>query len=238
MDSFLGTLVFLLPGLMLYFWLQSFGINPVVKHTPAEFTGVAALLWYPVSITSLGCFNLLLNKGIIHNLSKPIYKISDLMGASKDFSFLAIYLGISLVISLIFSILWAKWGHSYLYLFLINAVRKWRGIAPLSENTSVWDEAFHSNTAQIIEISKLGEAKGSIGEIDRVSRTFEPGRDLLLRHTDTWEKIMEEYEVNIVNIFVDTKSGVIVKIYDSDMAKKAHDMYKSKKEAISSVSDQ
>lgn len=231
LDTFLSTLVFLLPGLMLYFWLQSFGINPVVKHNPAEFSAISALLWFPVSFTTLFFIN------IFHQPN--IKTIASLMDASKKLSFLSTYLLLSVFISLLAAAIWAKWGHRYIFLFIINAIRKWRGAAPYSQNPSVWDEAFLNNGSQIVEVSKIGDKEYKlVGELEKVSRPFEPGRDLLLRHMDYWEAILGEYEVEIINTFVDTKSGIIIKIYNPQIAKMAHDMYKQKHEISSSVSEQ
>lgn len=240
MDSFLGTLVFLLPGLMMYFWLQSFGINPVVKHSVAEFSAISAMLWFPVSVSTLAIYNILIEYKLIWFSSKKIQMLPQLMEISNEIPFLIVYLGISLFLSFIFSSIWAKWGHEHIYLLLINFVRKWRKAAPYSLNPSVWDEAFLGNDSQIVAISKLDDKDKSlmIGEIAKVSRPFEPGRDLLLRHTVYWEKIMAEFTVDIKNVYVDTKSGIIISIYDPIEAKQAHDMYKEKFESNSLALDQ
>lgn len=58
MDSLLGTIVFILPGFLAYFWLQSFGITPVTKHSSGELTAISALLWLPVSFVTLLIYNL------------------------------------------------------------------------------------------------------------------------------------------------------------------------------------
>jgi hypothetical protein len=136
-DSFLGTLVFLLPGLMLYFWLQSFGINLVVKHSAAEFTAVSVLLWFPVSLTALLLFNLILKvSNVLSNLN-PIWTTEELKSASGSFIFLILFLGSSLIISFLFGVIWAKWIHQQLFMRLINWIRNSRGVAPLSKNPSV-----------------------------------------------------------------------------------------------------
>ncbi|WP_269082435.1 hypothetical protein [Aneurinibacillus tyrosinisolvens] len=44
MDAFISTVVFIVSGFLAYFWLQSLGVNPVVKHTVPEFTAISALL--------------------------------------------------------------------------------------------------------------------------------------------------------------------------------------------------
>lgn len=228
MDSFLGTLVFLLPGLMLYFWLQAFGINPVVKHNPAEFTAISVLLWLPVSLTTILALNLVIKaSSFISNLN-PIWTTSELADVSGSFAFLVVFLGSSLIISFVFGVIWAKWIHQQILIRTINKVREFRGVAPLSKTPSVWDEVFLNNDAQIVEITKIDkdEKKESfIGEIEKTSRTFEPERNLVLRYVDHWTNIISKYTVEIDNIFIDTKSGIIIKVYNSKQAKEAETLY-------------
>lgn len=223
MDNFIGTLIFILPGLMLYFWLQSFGINPTVKHNPAEFTAISALLWFPVSLTSLLAFN-----GLVELFSWPkglnaIWNIEGLKKTSGSFIFLCIFLGSSLIISFLFAAVWAKWVHQQLFMrFLINGVRKWRGLAPLSKSSTVWDEVFLNNDAQVVEIGKIDkEAPGIIGEIKKASRPFEPERNILLSEIDFFTDLVKRHQVPVSSIFIDTKSGMYIKIFDPEQIKKA-----------------
>jgi hypothetical protein len=220
LDSFLGTLVFLLPGLMLYFWLQSFGINPVVRHNPAEFTAVSVLLWFPVSLTAVLLFNLAVKISSLLRDLNPIWSTDELKTASGSFSFLIIFLGSSLLISFIFGLIWAKWIHQQLFMKVINKVREWRGVAPLSKSPSVWDEVFLNNDSQVVEIGKIdkmdSEEYGFIGEIKKASRTFEPERNLLLNEIDFFTTLVKKHKIPITTIFVDSKSGMYIKIYDPD----------------------
>ncbi|GGJ72783.1 hypothetical protein GGR02_002474 [Anoxybacillus voinovskiensis] len=224
MDSFLGTLIFILPGLMLYFWLQYFGVNPVVKHNPAEFTAVSALLWFPVSLTALITFNVCVKFSFLFSDLKPIWNITDLKKASGDFLFLAFFLGSSLIISFLFGVIWAKWFHHSVFMRLINSVRKWRGIAPLSKSPSVWDEVFLNNDAQVIEIGKIDKDEPNfrfIGEIKKVSRTFEPERNILLNDIEYFTGLVQKNNIPVLNIFVDTKTGMYVKIFDPQKIEEA-----------------
>lgn len=222
MDNFLGTLVFLLPGLMLYFWLQSFGINPVVRHNPAEFTAVAVLLWFPVSLTSLLSFNLMVNLSEMLTDLDPIWSTDDLKVASGSFIFLLIFLGSSLVISFLFGVIWSKWIHQQIFMRLINGIRKWRGVAALSKSTSVWDEIFLYNDAQVVEIGKIDSNEEKlIGGIKKVSRTFEPERNIVLNDIEFFTDLVKRNEVPVLNIFFDTKTGMYVKIFDPEKIEEA-----------------
>ncbi|RVT67690.1 DUF6338 family protein [Niallia taxi] len=223
MDTFLGTLVFLLPGLMLYFWLQSFGINPVVKHNPAEFSAVAVLLWFPVSLSAILVFNLFVTVANAISSFEPIWTTEGLKTASGDFLFLILFLGSSLVISFLFGLVWAKWIHQQLFMRIINKVRKSRGIAPLSRTPSVWDEVFLNNDVQVVEIGKIDKSSepGYIGEIKKASRTFEPERNIYLNEIQFFTELVEKHSIPVVNIFFDTKSGMYVKIFDAEEIKNA-----------------
>lgn len=225
MDSFLGTLVFLLPGLMLYFWLQSFGINPVVKHSPAEFTAVSVLLWFPVSLTAILVFNMVLKISALLNNLKPIWTTEELKVASGSFVFLMVFLGSSLLISFLFGLIWAKWIHQPIFMKLINIVRKSRRVAPLSKSASVWDEVFLNDDCQVVEIGKIDkldndEYQGYIGEIKNASRTFEPERNILLNEVEFFTELVKKHNIPVANIFIDSKSGMYVKIFDP---KEIHD---------------
>ncbi|MFE4522150.1 hypothetical protein ACFRCQ_08325 [Cytobacillus firmus] len=213
MDSFLGTLVFLLPGLMLYFWLQSFGINPVVKHSPAEFTAVSVLLWFPVSLTVILTFNL-----FIHltnwNTFQPIWSTEELKTASGSFVFLIIFLGSSVLISFLAGAIWAKWIHQQLFMKLINGIRKSRGAAEFSRNTSVWEEIFTINGEKVVKIIKLDKPEEYIvGSIRKASRQFEPERNIVLDEVDYFTKLVEKYNPTIKHVFIDTKSGIAIYMY-------------------------
>lgn len=222
MDSFLGTLVFLLPGLMLYFWLQSFGINPVVRHNPAEFTAVAVLLWFPVSLTAILVFNLTVKISTIMSGLNPIWSTDELKNASGNFLFLIIFLSSSLLISFIFGVIWAKWIHQQLFMKLVNTIRQWRGVAPLSKSSSVWDEVFLNDDELVVEIGKIDKDDISyIGEIKKASRTFEPERNILLSEIQFFTDLVERHKIPVKNIFIDNKTGMYVKIFDPEEIKNA-----------------
>lgn len=218
MDNFIGTLVFILPGFLMYFWIQSFGVNPVTKHSTVELTAISALLWFPVSVATIFLYNGLISLASVLVDEEPIWTIPDLRDKSEDLAFLAGFLFMSLIVSFVFSVFWAKWGHK-MQLAITNKVRKWRGAVAFSNNASVWDEVFLKDEAQVVEIGKIdGAGQVLIGEILKASRTFESER-LSLHGTDLCKKIIEKYKVPVQNIYYDIKSGTYVKIYDADSFK-------------------
>lgn len=218
MESFLGTIVFIIPGLFLYFWLHSFGIYPVVKHTPAEFTAVVAMLWIPVSLTTLLIYNLGLKIISVISSLNPVLSIGDLKAESDSLLFLGIFIIISIVVSFTFGVIWSKWLQEILN-NLINIVRRMREIAPLSKTPTVWDEVFLNNDAQVVEIGKIDKPNDSslIGCIKKVSRPFETERNIHLEDVDFFTELIMKHKIPVINVFYDVKSGTYVKIFDYDL---------------------
>lgn len=213
MEELLSTIVFLLPGFMMYFWLQSFGINSVVKHTSIELTAISALLWLPVASISLFLHNLIFVQENALTFIMSFENIQALLLGSLDQ--LLLFIIVSALVSFIIGAIWAKWGY-ILQLGAINLIRKWRGIAELSKTPSVWEEVFLKNKPQVIEFGRLGDEKNTIvGEIDKVSRPFEPDKNIYLRDMDYYPDLIERYKIPVSNIFIDTKSGTYIKIFSS-----------------------
>lgn len=234
MDNFLGAVVFLLPGVLAYFWLQAFGVNPVAKHSPTEFTAVAGLLWLPVSFGTLILYNFGIWLSSFISQAKPIWTLPVLKDASNSFTFLIVFLLLSVFVSFIFSFIWAMWGFKVQQL-LVNWVRVKRGFAKFSDTISVWDEVFGKDESQLVEIGRLDKPDNITvtGEIKKASRTFEPER-LCLADVTFMTELVKEYSIPVDNIFVDTKSGLYIKVYNSKAVKEAI----PKKEAITTSSEQ
>ncbi|MEK4881418.1 MULTISPECIES: DUF6338 family protein [Paenibacillus] len=215
MDNLLGTIVFILPGFLMYFWLQSFGINPVVKHSPGEFTAISALLWLPASFATLLLYNGIVSISKVISNTDVIWSIQQLKDKSSSLTFLLVFLILSAIVSFVISVIWAKWLHP-IQAKLINKIRNWRGAASLSKNPSVWDEVFTNNDAQVVEIGRLDKAGITIiGCINKASRTFEPERHLNLDDVDFFTDLVKRHDISVDKIFYDTKSGTYVKIFDS-----------------------
>lgn len=220
MESFIGTIIFVLPGFLLYFWIQTFGVNPVIKHTPIEFTTIAALLWIPVSVVTLLLHNLLFYALDWANRINQVWSIDDMVKAAQKPEFLLWFLVLSILVSFVFGVVWAMYGMHKLRK-LINYVRTKKGLADLSENTSVWDELFLKKEPQIVEIGKIDKPEsGLMGELGKVSRTFEPER-VSLNHVEYVTQILKKKKVPVDKIFVDVKSGTYVKIFDTDVFNEA-----------------
>lgn len=229
MDQFIAVIIFSLPGLITYFWIQMLGINPTVKHTPTEMVGVSALLWAPTTFLTILTYDLgyllidLIAKSI--NLDLTIFKmvflldINDLNKLSLNLVFLFIYV----ILSILFSFLVAFFWSMYLYkrvMGIINKLRIKRKIIKLSEDTSVWDSFFfkleNKEEQQIvIELYKIDKPEEKIcGPVTRMSRPFETERSLIIDNSKGWEESHGYYKYPVKRIYVDTKTGMIINELD------------------------
>ncbi len=225
MEQFISLIIFSLPGLITYFWLQMFGINPVVKHTPTEMVGLTALLWAPSTFLTVIVYDILfllfdiLFKVLKVNLSflnlNFILDLKDLNNLSNNLLFLFYYLTLSLVFSFFAAYIWSR----YLYmkvLKLINKVRLKRKIIKLSEDPTVWESFFYKLEEQkeeqlIVEVYKMDNPEDKIcGPVIRMSRPFETEKSLIIDSSKGWDAAHEYYKYEIKRSYVDTKSGLII----------------------------
>jgi hypothetical protein len=220
LESFIGTLIFLLPGFLAYFWIQTFGVNPVMKHTPVEFTTVSALLWIPVSVLTLLLHNTLYYVLCWTDRIEQVWTIPALVKAANQPEFLMWFLILSIVVSFVIGVAWALYGVERMRK-VINWIRGKKELAELSKYTSVWDELFLNKDTQIVEVGKIDKPESAlIGEVEKASRTFEPER-FSLKHIALFTTIVKEKNIPVDRIYVDVKSGTYVKIYDTEEIKKA-----------------
>jgi hypothetical protein len=205
-ENLISTIVFVLPGFMLYFWVQMMGVNPVVKHTVAEFAALAALAWFPVIATSLWIMSLY-DLGILN--------LDDLISESRNLRFIAEFLGISLIVSFILGVIYVRFLYPF-QLWITNKVRVSIKKIPLSNSPSVWEEVFFKEV-KVVGFAKFGSNKPDIvGNILNVARPFEPKRGFRLIYMDHVKLIIEKYDIPIVEIFTDVDAGVHVFIYDTE----------------------
>ncbi|EAR66237.1 hypothetical protein B14911_10897 [Bacillus sp. NRRL B-14911] len=235
MENFLSTFVFILPGIMTYFWLQAFGLNSPVKHTAPEVSGIAALLWIPITLLTLTVLNIYSKAGPINSVFTvdSTWTVTDFVNATADLKYLSLFLGISAVVSYLFSWFWASKGNLFLQ-GMVNFVRRKRKIAPLSQSATVWEEFFIKiNRSDIDEEENFEEAINEkkalllvykidkkeefvVGSMTKASRPYEVDKALVLDDTEIWFEALNHYDYPVIRTYVDVKSGVIVKELDSD----------------------
>lgn len=218
MDNLIGILVFILPGFLAYFWIQAFGKNPVVKHNAAEFASISALLWLPVSITSLWILNSLPSVGN----RMLVTSLVTLEQAANHIAFLFEFLLMSIVVSFVFSVLWVKYIHHGVD-WLINCIRRWCKMAALSPTASVWDEFFiriskkNRDKTMLLQIHKLDTPdKFIIGGMLNASGPFDPDRAIVLVDVEAWTELLNDCDYPIVRSYIDVKNGLIIKELDHE----------------------
>jgi hypothetical protein len=107
----------------------------------------------------------------------------------------------------------------------INRHRVKNNLAPFSSKSTVWEETFINNVGQIVEISSLSSTEKIYGEIKNVSRPLEPEHSLVLDKEYFWDPVFRSYNVSIDNVYIDTKSGLVIKIFNYEQAIEAGKTY-------------
>ncbi|WP_339148420.1 MULTISPECIES: hypothetical protein [unclassified Sutcliffiella] len=229
MEQFISLIVFSLPGLLAYLWIQMFGLNPTVKHNPTEIVGLAALLWAPTTILSVLTYNLLyfifdnflgfLKIDISSLTLRYIININDINEMSLSLVFLLYYLMLSGLFSFIVAWVWVTYIYKYM-MDLVNWVRVKRKISKLSQETTVWDSFFlkleeNKESPIVIEMYKIDKPEEKqYGSIIRMSRPFETERALILHDSENWKLAYNHFQYSIKRSYVDIKSGIIINELD------------------------
>ncbi|WP_270574344.1 hypothetical protein [Bacillus glycinifermentans] len=229
MENFVTILIFTLPGLLSYFWIQLFGLHPASKHINFEIAAISAILWFPVGMIVLSIYQLtamIVNTNSVSNPWLSVHTLSDVLELSNNLGFLVYFVLFSVIFSFLFSWFVSRFAYKWM-ISLVNVVRRGSGTAELSGTSTVWNETFLKNNAQLVSFRKIDNPDEVIyGEIKKVSRPVELERNLLLANTEHWTNILKDCkDVEIDEIFVDTKTGFIISIYNTEDALKAQDKY-------------
>ncbi|PFF31772.1 hypothetical protein CN335_24310 [Bacillus thuringiensis] len=217
MEQFISIIIFSLPGLLAYFWLQLFGLNPTVKHTPTEMIGLSALLWVPITGLTIISYNV-----FVYIFNIPVMNITsveDIRILSNQLLFLMFFVFLSTIFSFLIAYVWGRILYK-LVLNLVNKVRVQRKTSMLSEDTSVWDSFFFTleqeeEQPMIVEMYKIDKKEEKIyGAVIRMSRPFETERSLVLDQSKQWEESHKYYQYPVKRSYVDVKSGMVVNELD------------------------
>lgn len=238
MDHFISIIIFSIPGLLAYFWIQSFGLNPTVKHSVTELVAIAALFWAPTVFATIVVFDFLyyitdfVIKIIGWNWSglglNLITTVSDIQNEANHLLFILYFI----ISSVIFSYYVAKvWSINFeKVLRTINKVRRNKGIPILSDSSTTWDSFFlksfevdeegiqkRDRSGNVLEklipvkIYKLDNPKEKIyGIVQNSSRPFETERALVLIRSDELKSSDTSYEYETSRSYIDLKTGYVV----------------------------
>ncbi|MDW4528097.1 hypothetical protein R3398_17155 [Rossellomorea marisflavi] len=248
MNQFITIVIFTLPGLLTYFWINLFGITPSVRKNNNEVTAISVLLWIPIVgmvflIYNLSAYLINLSSTIIYlilwaigkkylevNYSIPLFEneityissFEGLVNLSGEIWFVLFYVLLTIVISFILANTISRYAYEFI-LNKVNGVRKRNNIAPLGVHTTVWDSVFLNNKGQVIECKKDDFSK--IGLLLKVPRAHESTKAIVLEGVDHWTLVFEYYNVEIDYTYVDTDSGLIINIYNSNKAQEAQKQF-------------
>jgi len=231
LESFIGIILFSIPGLLVYFWVQLFGINPTVKHLPTEQAAIAALFWVPTVLLSLITYNiayfivdhllLFLNFNWSNLGLKPVFSLKAIEESSTNLLFIFYFFILSIVFSYVIAVTWTN----FFYMKVIdhvNEVRIKRKFSKLDDTTSVWDAFFLKVTSDkeeplVVEISKLDSSKGEklVGSATKFSRPYEADKAIVLENIDNNRISHEYYQYQTKRIYFDLKSGLVVSELDT-----------------------
>lgn len=225
MDEFLTLIIFLLPGLVSFNLLKLFGLYPNIKHQNNELLLISSIMWIPINVLVLGFYTLVAYTGKTYGLfSIPyVYNFETLNNLSNHFLFILYYVLFSILTAYALAVTISCDMYKVL-LDKINNERNNNGKASLSRDPTVWENSFSGTDAQIVRI--IIEDRIYIGELKTVSTEIEKEKDILLRYTGWWTEIMNAYEVEVDNVYVDTRSNIIIEIYDRGQCLKAQDLYR------------
>ena len=234
MKQVISLILFTIPGLLTYFWINLFGVNSSAKRNNTEVTAISILLWIPILCVVLVIYNLLalashwkkihpsFNVSVLKRDWRYIDSLEDLTVLSGSIWFILFYLLVTIIISFFLGKLISKYGYKKM-IEQVNEIRINNNVAPLGLHSTVWDSMFLGNDAQVIEYKKDGES--IIGQLIKVPRAHEEKKAMGLKAVEHWGKVMEYYDVEIELTYVDTESGIIINIYKKDKAIEAQNLF-------------
>ncbi|GAA5416212.1 hypothetical protein Pryu01_01244 [Paraliobacillus ryukyuensis] len=232
MQEIIALIIFTVPGLITYFWINLFGITPSSKKNNGEMAVISILLWIPIICIILAIYNILAFasrwEALHPSFDIPILKkewsyvdnLTDLMTLSGNIWFILFYTLLTVIVSFFL----ARFISKDLYKKLIDQVNKVRTnnkIASLGAHSTVWDSMFLNNQGQVVELKREGQEKSIKGFLIRVPRAHETGHAIVLEAVEHWANVMDYYDVEIEQTYVDLDNGVIINVYNLNRALEA-----------------
>ncbi len=212
MEDLLYHIYILSPGLIVVLINEHAGSYHKPRYTNIEKILIAIIFSLPVLMGNLFIIALKYGSLAVANLDTLLQEINSLNG-------LFFYAVSSLLLACLVSYCWNSCTREWSLKF-INSIRIKKGKAGLNQNSIVWEEAFHQNEAQAVEvILKEGSVFGSPVN---VSENVSEERCLLLAVPREVETLVKKYKLPIEKVYVDTKSGIAIKVFNAAEFKKAY----------------
>jgi len=199
--SLIDLLLYSVPGLMAYFWLEKFGHIPSRQLSSIDQTGLTAVLWLPTTMLATAIMSLL-------HVTMP-----DLNSAEygKTSLHLALFLVICAFSSFVIAFVWA-WVIQRGYHWFINVVRKRvLHLSTLTREPTVWDAFFRSDgRASVLRIKHIGSGDCLVGEIANGPRILSGETNLILTQQDFWGQVVKKEDVRVDRILLRTDAGLVI----------------------------
>ncbi|MER2111178.1 MAG: hypothetical protein ABS960_00705 [Solibacillus isronensis] len=236
MKEVIALIIFTVPGLLTYFWINLFGITPTSKRDNSEVVAISILFWIPIVCVVLIFYNILAlvsHWSVLQpNFDIPIItkewvfidNLESLIKLSGSIWFILFYILITIVVSFYLAKFISKFAYKKM-IDQVNEVRQKNEIAPLGIHTTVWDSTFLNNNGQIIEFRRYGEEESIKGYLRKVPRAHEIGKSIVLEAVEHWTNIIDYYDVEIDQTYVDIDNGIVINIYNSTRAHEAQDEF-------------
>jgi len=212
LDNLLAYILLLAPGLIVMLINERVGSHPSAKYTNTEKLVMAVLFSIPILIGNLVLLAL-------KNCSLETANITVLQAEIKTLKGLIFYAVSSLLMAYVVSSCWNGFMKKEFATKLINKCRKRHNKAELNEGNLVWEDAFHGEEPQAVKVI-LKDAT-VFGSPVNMSENISDERCLLLADSKIVEDIVIEHNVPVDKVYVDTKSGVAVEIYNAIKFKEA-----------------
>jgi len=216
MDNLIAYILLLAPGLIVMLINERAGSHPASKYTNTEKLVMAVLFSVPVLILNLVLFG-------IKNGNMGYANVSSLQMEIQSVGSLIFYSVSSVLFSYFVSWCWQYFIKKRLVIEWINKLRREGNKADINEGNLVWEDAFHGKEAQAVRVT-LKDSK-FYGSPVNMSESISDERCLLLDDSETIRDIVEKYNIPLSKVYVDTKSGIAVEIFDSVQFSEAYDKY-------------
>lgn len=215
MDSIFAYILMLVPGLIIILINERIGFHPSAKYTNIEKTVMAILFSIPVLIINLLILALVHGDWGMANINALQKEVKSAVG-------LLVYILSSLFWSYIVCCVWHDYVKKMFVVDFVNQIRNTEGKSSIGDGL-VWENAFHGKDPQAVMVMMKDEKL--YGSLIDNSENISNERSMLLTDSKAVEDIITKYNIPVDQIYVDTKSGVAVKIFDSEKFKENYDSY-------------
>lgn len=227
MESLVPTLLFIIPGLMGYYWIGLFGKTPPQKHSDFEIATLSVLLWVPIMLINIGLIDggiYLLSRMELMDANYILY-LEDFISKGTYLPFYAVYMVTSAVSSFVFGLLYCAFLHKVFIFKPTNWVRKKLGLAKRTDSSSVWEDFTAKADAKIFEVGSINSDQTIIGSLKFSSKPEDEERCVALIYTEEYTDLVKKGDVRTEMVYIDTKSGTIIKRLSNDDVLQNYESY-------------